>query len=220
MVKHNPPEYKKSAFDCPDCGAYAAQEWIDFYSNPQGSVGFLKFEDCEASKCLHCMEYEIWFRKEMIYPAASTAPQPNPDMPEDVSEDFNEARAVLAYSPRSSAALLRLALEKLCIHLGLPGQNLNENIGALVKQGLSPKIQKMLDIVRVVGNNAVHPGELDLKDDQQTALILFDLINLIVEQMITVPQMVDTTYEKLPEGAREQIEKRDRAKTNQESATP
>jgi Domain of unknown function (DUF4145) len=143
---------------------------------------------------------------------ASIVPQPSPDMPEDVAQDFIEARAVLPYSPRSSAALLRLALEKLCIHLELPGKSLNEHIAALVKQGLPPKVQKAFDIVRVIGNNAVHPGSIDLRDDQQSALILFDLINLIVEQTITLTRMVEETYQKLPQSARHQIVQRDGAK--------
>ena len=56
-------------------------------------------------------------------------------------------------------------------------------------------------------------GSLDLKDDQQTALILFELINVVVEQMITIPRMIDETYENLPQGTLEQIDKRDNATT-------
>ncbi len=63
--------------------------------------------------------------------------------------------------------------------------------------------------MRVIGNNAVHPGELDLRDDKETALALFELLNMIVEVMITQPKKVDEIYEKLPEGAKEAIERRD-----------
>jgi hypothetical protein len=41
-------------------------------------------------------------------------------------------------------------------------------IGNLVKKGLPPMTQESLDCVRVIGNNAVHPGELDLKYDIET----------------------------------------------------
>ena len=108
-------------------------------------------------------------------------------MPEDVAEDFNEARNIFGYSPRSSAALLRLAVQKLCIHLGQSGKNINNDIAALVKNGLSPQIQKSLDIVRVIGNNAVHPGEIDIQENRETILALFDIINFIVQEMITRP---------------------------------
>ena len=135
---------------------------------------------------------------------------PSEDMPEDVKEDFLEARNIVMDSPRAAAALLRLALQKLMIHLGEKGKNLNEDIANLVKKGLPQKIQKALDVVRVIGNNAVHPGEIDLRDDKETALALFELINMIVEVMITQPKQVDELFGKLPDGAKEAIERRDK----------
>src|SRR5229473_2853992 len=54
------------------------------------------------------------------------------------------------------------------------------------------------DIIRVIGNNAVHPGTIDLRDDQATALALFDLLNLIVDEMITRPREIDEIYKRLP----------------------
>lgn len=112
-------------------------------------------------------------------------------------------------SPRSSAALLRLAIQKLCTELGQPGKNLNADIGELVKQGLSVRIQQSLDIVRVVGNNQVHPGVLDVRDDPVIALTLFELVNVIVEDRIARPKQIDALYAKLPESSRKQIEERD-----------
>ena len=67
-----------------------------------------------------------------------------------------------------------------------------------------------MDAVRVIGNNAVHPGEIDLKDDRETATALFELLNMIVEVMITQPKKVDQIYDKIPQGAKEAIEKRDK----------
>ncbi len=217
MEKHKPPKYRAKSFDCPHCGVYAHQKWFEpqYFNNP----GFLPLKGLDIAACAHCNLYSVWYEVRLVYPTASVAPQPSPDMPEDVAQDFNEARVVLAYSPRSSAALLRLALQKLCIYLELPGKNLNDDIAALVRGGLSPMVQKALDIVRVIGNNAVHPGKLDLKDDQQTALILFDIINLIVEQMITFTRMIDTAYEKLPEEALKQIEKRDQVNPTRNGTT-
>jgi hypothetical protein len=42
-----------------------------------------------------------------------------------------------------------------------------QDIGELVKAGLPLEIQQSLDIVRVVGNNQVHPGILDVRDDPE-----------------------------------------------------
>jgi Domain of unknown function (DUF4145) len=130
-------------------------------------------------------------------------------MPDAIRPEYEEARAVLSSSSRSSAALLRLAIQKICIELGLSGKNLNDDIGELVKQGLSIQVQRSLDIVRVVGNNQVHPGVLDIRDDASMATLLFELVNIIVEDRIARPKHIAALFEKLPETARKQIEERD-----------
>jgi hypothetical protein len=115
-------------------------------------------------------------------------------------------------SPRGAAALLRLAIQKLCKELGESGPNLNDDIASLVRKGLDPRVQMALDAVRVIRNQAVHPGQIELRDDRTTAEALFDLVNLICEKMITEPRHVEAVYKKLPENARKAIEKRDTPK--------
>ena len=68
--------------------------------------------------------------------------------------------------------------------------------------------------MRVIGNESVHPGTIDLNDDRDTAIRLFDLVNIVCEQMITQPRQVEELYQKLPESKREAIEKRDKNKPN------
>jgi hypothetical protein len=63
----------------------------------------------------------------------------------------------------------------------------------------------------VVGNNQVHPGTLDVRDDPSMATMLFMLINLIVEDRISRPKQIEELHQKLPETARKQIEDRDKA---------
>ena len=107
------------------------------------------------------------------FPGIKSGVLPNRDLPDDILRDFEEAREIANSSPRGAAALLRLCVQKLCTHLAEKGKNINDDIASLVRKGLNPKIQQSLDIVRVIGNEAVHPGELDLKDDRETALLLF-----------------------------------------------
>jgi len=74
---------------------------------------------------------------------------------------------------------------------------------------LNPNIQKSLDILRITGNNAVHPGEINVEEKPELVLKLFELINFIAEKMITEPKEVGAFYEELPDSAKEQIRERD-----------
>ena len=137
-------------------------------------------------------------------------PPPNPDLPDNISKDYEEAGTIVELSPRGAAALLRLCIQNLCKYLGEPGKNLNDDIGALVAKGLDERVQQALDTVRVLGNEAVHPGTLDLKDDRQTVKKMFGLVNMIAKEMITLPGERDDLFNTLPENAREAIDKRDK----------
>src|SRR5438034_9966583 len=96
------------------------------------------------------------------------------------------------------------------VQLGQPGKDLNTDIGKLVAAGLPIQIQQALDIVRVIGNEAVHPGVLDLKGDHATASKLFGLINVIAETMISQPKRINEFFQTvMPETKKQQIEKSD-----------
>ena len=146
----------------------------------------------------------------MIYPDTGEAPMPNNDLPEDIKADYEEARTILNKSPRGAAALLRLCIQKLCKHLGESGKDINKDIGNLVKKGLPLKVQQSLDIVRVIGNDSVHPGQMDLTDDVETATKLFVLTNFITDVMITQPKEVDKLFNSLPKNKLDGIADRDK----------
>lgn len=201
------PKYGATGFNCPHCGAFSTQKWWRGIGTADG--GSRGIEGVDVAFCERCDEYSLWHHEKMILPAAGTAPLPNPDLPDEIKADYVEARSIVSLSPRGASALLRLAIQKLSKHLGEKGENINDDIASLVKKGLPAKVQKALDIVRVVGNNAVHPGQIDLKDDAETAEKLFGLINLITEVMISQPKHVDQLYAGLPESQRQAIAKRD-----------
>ena len=170
--------------------------------------------------CSHCNDNSYWLKKyqkdgdapetgRMLSPVSTPAPMPHEDMPADVRTDYEEARLIAANSPRGAAALLRLGIQKLCVHLGEDGKNINDDIAALVKKGLPVEIQQALDIVRVVGNNAVHPGELNAADVAAVSSALFDLVNQIIEERISRPKKLQAMFAKLPQGAQQAIKKRD-----------
>ena len=162
------------------------------------------------SKCYNCKKIAVWVGSRLLYPAHKAGVLPNPDLPEKIVRDFEEAREIVNTSPRGAAALLRLCIQKLCQHLGEEGKNIDNDIASLVSKGLNPLVQQSLDIVRVIGNEAVHPGVMDLKDDRDTALRLFELVNAIADQMISHPKAINEMYAKLPEEKRRAIAKRDK----------
>jgi hypothetical protein len=169
------------------------------------------------SQCYNCEKIAVWAHDRLIFPPERVGPLPNSDLPEGVVCDFEEARSIVNLSPRGAAALLRLCVQKLCFSLGEKGKSIDDDVASLVSKGLNPLVQKSLDIVRVIGNEAVHPGLIDLKDDRDTALRLFDLVNTIADQMISHPKHVNEMYQMLPEGKRQAIETRnEKAKKNQE----
>ncbi len=206
-MRYIPPSFEGTAYNCPHCGAYAKQDWNKTYISP--GAGFIEVKTVRFAFCTHCKNYTIWHNEKMNFPNTGNAPMPNPDLPPEIIEDYEEARNILHQSPRGAAALLRLAIQKLCKQLGEKGKNINDDIANLVKKGLSVKIQQALDVVRVVGNQAVHPGQIDLKDGIDTATKLFDLVNIIADVMISQPKQIDSLYSSLPQSQKDAITKRD-----------
>lgn len=209
-----PPSLEMKSFTCPHCGVLARQnKWGHlgrFASTTCVGENELSKGEISVSKCDNCGKNCLWMESVYVYPPVSPVPRANADMPEDIQADYKEAAAIITSSPRGAAALLRLAIQKLMVHLGQPGKNINDDIASLVSAGLPKQIQQALDVVRVTGNNAVHPGKLDA-NDVEIARQLFPLVNVIVEYQISLPARVQDMYDALPPGALAGIAKRDGA---------
>jgi Domain of unknown function (DUF4145) len=217
------PQVGRKVFHCPYCRVYAQQRWHALTASGPGP--FTTDTSVRYSTCSNCRKHTIWLAPDdgsneelnsrLLEPLASTAAPPaHVDMADDPRADYEEARGIVERSPRGAVALLRLAVQKLMMSLGLRGENINRDIGALVRDGLPVRVQQALDTLRVTGNNAVHPGQIDLSDDRERAVALFGLMNYIVEQQITQPRELASIYEALPESSREQIEKRDASESS------
>ena len=217
-TKYVNPEYNKDSFNCPYCGVLTHQFWSPlrwFYPKPGHGDQALELYHYKVSHCFTCKNFSFWHNGEtgweMIYPIIQfNFPEPNQDLSDDIKRDYFEAGKIVKDSPRGTAALLRLCVEKLVDQL-VPGEgNINNKIGKLVKNGLETEIQEALDLARVIGNEAIHPGKLDLKDDQETAQLLFVTINLIAEKLLSRPNKISKAYKKLPPGKLEAIKERDK----------
>ncbi len=200
---------------CPHCGVLTAPQYANL--TQIGDVAFQYFT-CQN---FECRGVTIWkglppasdlpgtglSNPELIYPPAwKEGPEPNEDLPENILADYEEARLVGSMSPRGSAALLRLALQKLCSHLGADANTLDDQIEKLIEQHRLPEgLQKSLTAVRVIGNEAVHPGVLDLRDDWAIVERLFMLINIIAHRLITEPREIEEAYELVPDSKKKPI---------------
>ncbi|WP_245135874.1 DUF4145 domain-containing protein [Acinetobacter nosocomialis] len=167
-------------------------------------------EKFAVATCSSCLNFTVWVDYNLIYPAEIYIDPPNTDMEQNIQNLYLEAVSIVKNSPKGATALLRLALQLLLKQLGKSGKNINNDIKELVSEGLSPKIQQALDLLRVVGNNAVHPGQIDINDDNEIAIKLFHILNFIANEMITKPKELEFLYSSIiPEDTKQHIKDRD-----------
>lgn len=229
------PKFNTTPFTCPHCQAISQMNFITpdkikqgIYLNLQvikenyllaGENARNRVSDIENiadiyekfansfAICQNCKEISIWVDEKMIYPKSRLTPLPNEDLPDDIKADYEEASLIVQDSPRGACALLRLALQKLMIYLR-EDKNLDKAIKSLIdKKIINEDLQKALDTVRVIGNSAVHPNELDIKDNKEIAIALFKIINYIAEKILTEKKRVDEIYNILPETAKRENRK-------------
>ncbi|MGM8886211.1 DUF4145 domain-containing protein [Psychrobacter sp. 1U2] len=163
-----------------------------------------------VATCAACNNFTLWINEEIVYPKKTNIQPPNEDLDKDIKALYIEASQILIDSPKGSTALLRLALQKLLKQVGKSGKNINNDIKELVAEGLNSTVQQALDLLRVIGNNAVHPGQIDLDDDKSIAHGLFNILNFIADELITKPKELEDLYNRLiPLETQEHIKQRD-----------
>ena len=208
IYRHNFLNYRKSIddYDQKSIEKFLKLMQTDFPENIRDYFP----EEIFIARCHSCTDYSIWVSNNIVYPKNISIELPNSDMNEDIQELYNEAATIFIDSPKGATAILRLALQKLLMQMGKKGKKINDDIKELVAEGLNPKMQKALDFLRVVGNNAVHPGQIDLDDNQDIALKLFKVLNMIADDMITKPKDMNNLYDDIiPDETKGHINQRD-----------
>lgn len=206
------PTFGESAFDCPSCTAYASMSFSQV-TNVDGN-GQAIF----TSTCARCDATAAWLRENgveggrLIWPRQRGGIPPHREMPQDARQLYEEARDVAHLSPRAGVALLRVALDVLLREVvkDADGRSLNDVIKLAVAQGLTPAVWAAMDALRVIGNDAVHPKQLVLGEEDADAKItaLCRLLNLVVEQMISAPRLAQEVFDTLPPSAKDGIARR------------
>lgn len=220
------PGVGKDGFECPHCGRVAHQVWAPLQeveliqrrvaeeAPPKvlgasgglsaasgGDRGRLVMQHVfpwQYANCARCGRPSVWRGEVMVYPQAMVGGVPHSDMPDGVRALYMEAAAVAAVSTRAGAAFARVTVERLLKHLFPDTDSRLEHLIAEAKrQGVSSSVGRMLDVVRVTGNGAVHvddqPGDLvvlvldDLQGPELVAKLL-QAVNDLVDDLITKPR--------------------------------
>lgn len=121
------------------------KEWVDrlalglviIQKRSDSSYTYNNVSNLHLSRCYNCDKVAVWVHNSLLFPKDKSGVNPNQDLPENIIKDFEEARAIIGESPRGAAALLRLCVQKLCLHLGEKGKNLDDDIASLVSKGLN-----------------------------------------------------------------------------------
>ncbi|WP_347320847.1 DUF4145 domain-containing protein [Rossellomorea sp. RS05] len=212
--------YGKERFVCPQCGTGTSHSWYfvgagsgEMYMSYTAHHNIIKNideEDYALSVCHYCDDFCLWKEGELVYPVTNLQiTEPNEDLPEDIKEIYNEARNIFQFSSRSSAALLRLALESILNQQGYNSGRLVDKIDSLVdSEGTSEELVMAAEIIRLYGNSSAHVGFIDLNEDKEAAEELFMVLNLIAEHQYTKPKRLQALIDKLPAEKRENIEKK------------
>lgn len=172
--------------------------------------GHISYDYCAEKKRERRGDGLLNYHLYRIYPPSipNNIPQPNVDMSEKCKAIYNEAAHVLDISPRAAAALMRLCLQQFFNEQEIAGNSINNQIKELVRRGMPKHIIQYIDSCRIIGNNGVHPGEIDLNDNADMALFLFPIINLIIEYSVSEKKKASQLYNSLPPRAIQAAERR------------
>lgn len=131
--------------------------------------------------------------EKLIYPIKSSLDiESNEDMTDEQKNLFNEAKNIFDNSPKAAGALLRSVIENILRKKydkhksSLLGSILNDKD---VEKDLGGKIMEMCKTCQLIGNDAAHSSlMIYLDENKEEVKFLFELINLITEQLVSKPK--------------------------------
>lgn len=227
FYRRYPDDFPKlrEVFKCPHCDGFCQQKTVyesekmwDKIIESNGVYICFKCLNCSQLHLYHLIIWDLDIGGEAYYNAIQLYPMdtvpngvdlPNEHLPADIKSDYLEAALIVEKSPRGAAALLRLCIQKLCHNHFDKKITINEAVKRLNNVTPNKDLIKALDIVRVIGNEAVHPGQLDLQDDQDTAKFMFSLVNYIAGNMMQSNEIKEKYVSLVPPNIQKFIADRD-----------
>jgi hypothetical protein len=234
VVRDRSPRLDARRFVCPRCDAFADQSWSNLARTNVSAEGILhdttrvveRFDGqlalggdgaWQTSKCASCGDLTVWRNGSIVFPHTSTIPVASKDTPSDVLALYDEGRAVWPISRRAGAALARAALEKML--RSDPSALKKDDLITLIskaKPTLPSHVGSLLDVVRHAGNKSLHvedePDDVMVLvlDEGNTEIgpLIFEAINLLVDERVTKPAAVEALFDGLPQGVKDSINRR------------
>lgn len=209
MQLTNDQHFKREIF-CPRCKKGVQQSWFvikhEFIGAPilQEVSSWERIADItpdrgddsefinwsfDISICYLCRNYIIWINKHPLYKNPGLIPLPHESMPDYIKQFYDEARNVFFTSHKAANILLRLAFEKLFQYIG-EGELSNCSSDKKVIN-LDTSISHMLKSLKVLGEEGHFDScfnDKEVMEIDEVTLIMFDLVNLIVEDKIYIGQ--------------------------------
>jgi len=183
-----PPDETVTGYDvvctfCPACDEMIVLMRDGIYNSKEGSFG---------------REWLTEIRNEqLLYPKGALRPV-SEEVPEEYASDYREAVAVLALSPKASAAMSRRILQQLLREkCGIAPSSLAKEIGEFTsRSGIPSYLSDAVDAVRNVGNFAAHP----LKDTNTGSIVdvengeadwLLDVLDAMFDYVFVQPSRLE-----------------------------
>lgn len=195
-----------AGFTCPYCGMTMSlnqdtrSTQLPAFNSPAGIIYGATTTTYNSStlaiefyKCPNCEEYTIFATgkgnavrdvRVNIRPI-SAAKQYPAYIPQQIREDYEEACAVLSFSPKASATLSRRCLQGMIRdYWGIVKNRLNDEVSAL-KDKVQPDLWQAIDSLRQIGNIGAHMEKdvgLIVDIDPGEAEKLIRLIELLMKE--------------------------------------
>ncbi|OJD60904.1 hypothetical protein [Bacillus sp. NH11B] len=152
----------------------------------------------DISICYWCKNYIIWINKHPLYRNPSAIPRPHGSMPDHIKQVYDEARNVFFTSHKAANILLRLAFKELFQYMGEGKLTICNSDKKSIN--LDTSISHILKSLKVLGEES-HFGscfnDKEVMEIDEVTLIMFDLVNLIVEDKIYIVQKTNELNKKL-----------------------
>lgn len=111
-------------------------------------------------------------------------------IPSEINETYVEAAHIRTKAPHGYVALIRKALELVCIEKGASGQSLFQNLNDLANKGILPSnLSEIATLLRQTGNEAIHASgrRISVLDTE----VIDQLFRAIVDYLFILPARIE-----------------------------